>query len=132
MKKLVVDAGPLISFFYAKDPQHNECVAGVNQLQQGKTAIIVPIPIVFEVYKWLLQRVNPSTAQSTLDVMLESFNLVPIGQLELEELQTLVRTFPNWGGSLEDGTVIITARRYRSPVWTINYRDLAAFKDIEF
>lgn len=64
MKQLVIDAGPLIGLFYAKDTHHAQCVTGFTQLTQAKTALLTPIPIVFEVYKWLLQRTTPQVAPS--------------------------------------------------------------------
>jgi len=73
LKQLIVDAGPLIALFYAKDPQHTECVAGFEQLNVSKTLVLTPIPIVFEVYKWLLQRVSLNLAQQTLEVMVTQF-----------------------------------------------------------
>lgn len=59
MKQLVVDAGPIIALFYAKDTYHSQGVAGFTQLSKAKTVLLTPMPIVFEVYKWLLQRTSP-------------------------------------------------------------------------
>lgn len=71
-------------------------------------------------------------AQSTLEIMGESFNLVPIGESELVAATNLMKTIQNWNGSLEDAIVIITAKRYNCPVWTMNYRDFGVFKELEF
>ena len=88
MKQLILDAGPLIGLFYAKDTYHNDCVKGFDQLAKSRTILLTPLPIVFEVYKWLLQRTRPKIAQHTLQVMYESLHLLPI---ELDDRDTLKR-----------------------------------------
>ncbi|WP_199337025.1 hypothetical protein [Oscillatoria sp. FACHB-1407] len=86
MKQLVIDAGPLIGLFYAKDTDHAQCVAGFTQLIQAKTVLLTPIPIVFEVYKWLLQRTSPQQAQKTLQVMQDSLHLIPLDLIRYKPL----------------------------------------------
>lgn len=132
MKQLVIDAGPLIALFYAKDPQHAECVAGFEQLNASKTLVLTPIPVVFEVYKWLLQRVSLNLAQQTLEVMVTQLYTIPIRKEDLSDLQTLSKSLLGWRGSLEDAAVITIAFRYRCPVWTINYRDFSPFRALQF
>ncbi|MDX2244554.1 MAG: type II toxin-antitoxin system VapC family toxin [Leptolyngbyaceae cyanobacterium bins.302] len=132
MKQLVIDAGPLIGLFYAKDTDHAQCVAGFTQLIQAKTILLTPIPIVFEVYKWLLQRTSPQQAQKTLQVMQDSLHLIPVEKTDFDTLQAFVLALPQWQGTLEDAIVITTALRYRCPVWTLNYRDFGTFKTLEF
>jgi len=78
LKKIVLDAGPLIGLFYAKDTYHLDCVRGFEQLAQQKTILLTPIPILFEVYKWLLQRTQPAVAHEALEVMQESLHLLPL------------------------------------------------------
>jgi predicted nucleic acid-binding protein len=62
LRQIVIDAGPLIGFFYAKDTHHSVCVAGLTQLAASKTEILAPLPIIFEVYKWLLQKLQLNNA----------------------------------------------------------------------
>lgn len=132
MKQLVLDAGPLIGLFYAKDNYHPACVAGFRQLAQQRTILLTPMPIVFEVYKWLLQRTQPEVAQRTLQAMRESLHLIPLDGEDFENLSELIASLPEWQGSLEDGTVVLTALRYRCPLWTYNFRDFGIFKALEF
>jgi len=75
LKQLVLDAGPLIALFSTKDTDHRICKAGFEQLSQSQTILLTPLPIVFEVYKWLLHRTTPAVAQNTLDVMQKSLQL---------------------------------------------------------
>jgi predicted nucleic acid-binding protein len=132
LKQLVLDAGPLIALFSVKDVDHQICKAGFEQLSPSQTILLTPIPIVFEVYKWLLHRTTPVVAQDTLNVMRESLHTVSLSQLDFHELNVMVQALPRWQGSLEDATVILLAQRYRCPVWTLNYRDFGIFKSLEF
>ena len=132
MKQIVLDADPLIAFFYAKDTVHISCKAGFEQLFVSKIKLLTPIPVVFEVYKWLVQRTTPAVAQATLAVMQESLSFVLLNQIDFDEIYFMVQALPQWRGSLEDATVILLAQRYRCPVWTLNYRDFGIFQSLEF
>ncbi len=94
LKEIVVDAGPIIAFFSAKDLDHPRAVKGFQQLQQAKTKILTPIPIIFEVYKWLLQKTTVSVAHNALDILLEEFVTIAISREELLELQVFIRKLP--------------------------------------
>lgn len=132
MKRLVIDAGPLIGLFYAKDTYHAQCVTGFKELIESEVILLAPIPIVFEVYKWLLQRTQPSIAQQALQVMDESLHTLILERGDFRSIQEMMLKLPCWQGSLEDATVVFTALRYRCPVWTYNFRDFSAFKALEF
>lgn len=132
MKQIVIDAGPIIALFYVKDTYHTQCVAGFTQLHQSRTILLTPLPIVFEVYKWLLQRTTPQVAQNTLKTMEESLHFLSMDDATYDEVQAMIFSLPQWRGSLEDATVAITALRYRCPIWTLNFRDFGIFKNLEF
>ncbi|MGB3571235.1 MAG: type II toxin-antitoxin system VapC family toxin [Phormidesmis sp.] len=132
MKQIVLDAGPLIGLFYAKDTYHRQCVEGFRQLTQTNTLLLTPLPIVFEVYKWLLQRTRPEVAQQTLLTMNDSLHVLPMDAKAFGQLQAVVAQLPQWRGSLEDATVMLTALQYRCPVWTYNFRDFSLFSALDF
>lgn len=132
MKQVVLDAGPLIGLFYAKDTYHLQCVEGFGQLIRNNTLLLAPLPIVFEVYKWLLQRTRPEIAQRTLLTMSDSLQLLATDMETFSELQTAIEQLPQWRGSLEDATVMLTALQYRCPIWTYNFRDFSIFGALEF
>jgi predicted nucleic acid-binding protein len=132
IKRLVLDAGPLIGLFYAKDTYHAQCTAGFKPLIESKVILLTPVPIIFEVYKWLLQRTQPYIAQQALQVMNESLHMLMLESDDFQTVQEMILQLPRWQGSLEDATVVFTALRYRCPVWTYNFRDFSAFKALEF
>ncbi len=51
---------------------------------------------------------------------------------DLDRLEALADAMPRWTGSLEDALVAITGLSMDIPVWTLNYRDLAAFRNLRF
>lgn len=132
MNYLTIDAGAFIGLFYAKDTYHQQCVEGFAQLAKQKTILLTPIPIVFEVYKWLLQRTHSTTAQHALEVMEESLHFIEIGLADWADLKVMLLKLPQWQGSLEDASVALVALRYRCPIWTYNFRDFTVFKGLDF
>ncbi|GEM88361.1 type II toxin-antitoxin system VapC family toxin [Meiothermus granaticius] len=130
--RLVLDAGPLIALFHAGDPDHEAAVRGFQELAQQDSRLITPLPVLFEVYKWLLFEGGPAVARRALERMLEALEVVPIGYSDLEASQVLLVGRPDWRGTLEDASVVLLALRAKAPVWTLNYRDLGVFKELSF
>lgn len=98
----------------------------------GGTTLVVPLPIVFEVFKWLLNRVDVPTSRTALTWMLEDLHVVYLGPVDLDEMSRLMAMRPTWPGSLEDTSVALVALRMSVPVWTIDYEDLSAFPNLQF
>lgn len=129
---LVLDAGPLIALFHASDPDHESAVRGFRALAQEHSRLITPLPVVYEVYKWLLFEAGAPIAQQALGRMMEALEIVPIHLDDLEAIHILLRGMQGWRGTLEDASVALLALKLRAPVWTLNYRDLGAFKGLSF
>lgn len=132
MRKLVLDAGPLIAFFNSKDVDHPICKAGFVQLFELGTTLIVPVPIIFEVYKWFLHKSSLATAKTVLLQMRSTLTPVVLSQQDIEVIYASVAAIPSWAGSLEDASVICIAQQHHCPVWTLNYRDFGIFQSLEF
>jgi predicted nucleic acid-binding protein len=130
--KLVLDAGPIISLFKVKDAEHALCVQAFENFAMTGTRLFVPIPIVFEVYKRLLYDATRVQAVQALRAMLDSLEVIYLDDMDLIELENIVNSMPRWNGSLEDAAVALVTMQQDVPIWTFNYRDLAAFRDLEF
>jgi len=130
--KLLLDAGPLIALFHAADPYHAEALRGFRTLVGGKSRLIIPLPVLFEVYKWLLFEGDPAVARKALARMLEALEVEPLQVDDLEAIRLLLAARPEWKGTLEDASVALLALRLRAPVWTLNYRDLGVFRELSF
>lgn len=130
--QVVLDAGPLIGFFDRRDRHHVDARRGLEQLISASATLATPLSITFEVHKWLLYHVGVSAARSALATMRESLDIVHPDPEELGHLEALLDSMPRWAGSLEDATVALIGLRTDTPVWTLNYRDLAAFPNLRF
>ena len=131
MNVLVVDAGPLIGLFQRADAFHEESVRGFQELRHSRVRVLAPLPVVFEVYKWILYNINYVAAQEALDGMQRSLEITNVTADILRSLADITERLPNWGGSLEDALVLFAARSLGCPAWTYNSRDFAAFRDLE-
>jgi predicted nucleic acid-binding protein len=90
------------------------------------------MPVLFEVFKWLLFEAGPQAARKGLTKMMEGAVVVPFTLEDLEEARLLLARLPGWEGTLEDASVALLALRLKAPVWTLNYRDLGAFPALRF
>lgn len=128
----MLDAGPLIGLCYAPDGYSVSAGAGFRALARAGTRLVVPLPIVFEVYKWLLHRAGPRVARLSLVRIREAVAIVYPAADDLDRAVEIVARVPAWQGSLEDAIVAATALDLKVPVWTLNYRDMAAFPMLTF
>jgi predicted nucleic acid-binding protein len=131
-ERLVLDAGPLIALLHRSDPDHEEAVRGFRRLAEGGARLFLPMPVLFEVFKWLLFQAGPKAAREGLAKVEEGVVVVPFTLEDLEEVCLLLARLPGWGGTLEDTGVALLALRLGAPVWTLNYRDLGAFPALRF
>ncbi len=131
-RRLVLDAGPLIALFHASDRDHEVAVRGFRALAERNSRLLTPLPVVFEVYKWLLFEGGPAVARRALERMVEALEVVPMRAEDLEAIQVLLAGRPDWKGTLEDASVVLLALRAKAPVWTLNYRDLGEFRELSF
>jgi predicted nucleic acid-binding protein len=125
--RIVVDAGPFIAHIREDDPDHSTAVRGFEALARMKSHLIVPAPIVLEVFKWTLHHGGPAAARSVLARMRGGCEVLPLDRRMFEAACALVDHLPGWEGTLEDATVAVSAMELGVPVWTLNYRDFAAF-----
>lgn len=131
-RRVVIDAGPIIALLHKKDRDHNAAVSGFKLLVDRRAGLLAPLPVVYEVYKWLLYEAGAVAAQEGLRRMRESLEVTFPGREEFEAAATLSGSIRHWAGTLEDAVVALTGLRMRTPVWTLNYRDLGAFPKLQF
>lgn len=131
-RTIIIDTGPLIGVMYADDAYHEDASRGFGQLFTGHTQVILPVPILFEVYKRLAYDVGPALAHQAFEFMRASFTLWYIESDELARLHELILLMGWWGGSLEDAVLAMSGLARDVPVWTYNYRDLRAFPNLQF
>ncbi|WP_017325853.1 hypothetical protein [Synechococcus sp. PCC 7336] len=119
MKRLLLDAGPLIALFHAKDRDHQVCLTGFQQLIAQKTEMLAPHPIVYEVHKWFMHNAAPRDARKALTGMEQSVRFLYVDDVIFQSVTHLQTSLIDWAGTLEDATVAVMALHYRCPVWTL-------------
>ncbi len=132
MKRLILDAGALIALVSKKDNYHHEAIRGFSQIPLVFGEVLTPLPIIFEVYKFVCRNESVKTAQTLLNVIKEETVIIPISQPDFNSILDIILENPNWQGTLEDASVIVIAEKYQGYVWTIDYKDLSFFANIKF
>lgn len=127
MKRLVLDAGPLIALVSERDNYHSEAKLGFSQISLLFGEVLTPLPILFEVYKFVSRNESPKIAQKLLSVIQKETVIVTISESDFVSISDLVLNFSHWGGTLEDASVIVIAKKYQGKIWTIDYKDLGFF-----
>ncbi|HEV2283541.1 MAG TPA: type II toxin-antitoxin system VapC family toxin [bacterium] len=129
---IVLDAGPVIALAYQSDRDHAMARTGFDALITARSRLIIPLPIMFEVYKWLVYEAGAAVGQTALAHMHRALEIVFPSQRDFDDTVALVGALgPGWKGSLEDALVAAVAIRLRLPAWTLNYRDLGAFPRLQ-
>ncbi len=130
--RLVIDAGPLVALFDPRDSDHALAGRGFQQLNAVRARLVAPVPIVFEVHKWLLYERGPTFAREAIGRMRQTLAFVFLDEQQLMEVTRVMASMPGWEGSMEDALVAVTAMAGSVPLWTLNYRDLGAFSKLTF
>jgi predicted nucleic acid-binding protein len=128
----VLDAGPLIALIHGSDAYHAVAARGFEQLTTARARLVAPLPIVFEVYKWLLYEAGPQVARTGLRHMRDGLEIVAVEAADFEDAVAIVEAMPGWLGTLEDALVAAVCLRSGWPLWTLNFRDLSAFDGLPF
>ena len=129
---LVIDSGPLIATLFEKDRYHLQAVKGFQQLQQEEQTLVLPLPIVFEVHRWLLQQQSSQLAQAVFTAIDRSFQIYAISESDFSAIKQIIFDLSNWEGTLADASVVYVAMKLGCPVWTLDYRDLSRFSKLTF
>lgn len=131
MPQLIVDAGPLIAVFHLRDTEHQTCLARFKQILDEQYNLITTFPVLCEVHKLIQRYANLLMAQAALIELQEALEIVPFDGPDIEDAITLVAATSEWKGTLQDASVVVLARQFRLPVWTLDYRDFSQFPDIK-
>jgi predicted nucleic acid-binding protein len=132
MKRLVLDAGPLIALVSKKDNYHQSAKRGFRQISREFGEVLTPLPVLFEVYKFVSRNQSPKAAQFLLNLLQEETVVIPISFGDFSILAELVLATNNWSGTLEDASVIVIAQQEQAQIWTIDHKDLGYFNNVEF
>lgn len=62
----------------------------------------------------------------------EAVSVIPFELADIQSAIELVSSTPQWKGTLQDASIVILTRTLNCPVWTLDYRDLSRFNNLEF
>ena len=130
--RLLLDAGPVLAVIDDTDEHQGVASIGLRELQRSRTRLVIPLSVVYEVYKRVAYDISVETAHQSLLYMRQSCQILYLDPEEFEGVARLVSSMRRWEGSLEDATLAMIGIRQGIPVWTFNYRDLNAFRDLQF
>ena len=132
LRRIVLDTGVLIALFDRGDKDHQLALLGFAELERQNTELIVPSAVVLETAKRLFFDTTVSIMRHATQVMLENMGVLDTTPFVIRDALELTQTMSGWGATLEDAIVINTALTLNAPVWTMNYRDFAAIKNLQF
>lgn len=131
MPRLVVDAGPLIAIFHRQDIQHQYCVERLEFLIDHQYSLITTLPVLCEVHKLIQRYASAIMAQKALFELWEALDILTLDGIDIQKTITLVVATPGWQGTLQDASMVVTARSLGVEVWTLDYRDFSRFQDLK-
>ncbi len=99
MNKLVLDAGPLIALVSRQDNYHDEAKRGFNQVPFSFGEVLTPLPILFEVYKFVCRNESTQAARTLLSIIQDETVVIPINYSDFLSITDLVWQNNHWQGS---------------------------------
>ncbi|HEV2356394.1 MAG TPA: PIN domain-containing protein [bacterium] len=128
MKRILVDAGPLVAIIDESDGDHRRCV---DELKRLVDPPLTTWTVITEAAYLLGQTTNPLESQDALLVALER-RLIAIAELSREDIprvRALIRKYRELPMDLADATLVRLAERERiRQVFTLDRRDFEIYR----
>jgi predicted nucleic acid-binding protein len=124
---LVLDTGPIVALLDASDPEHERCVAMVDDVGED---LVVPAPVLIEVDYWLLKLYGASPWITFVeDVARGAYRLHPLDEQDLVRAAELERTYESLDLGLVDAAVVVACERLgETKVATLDRRDFSVVR----
>jgi predicted nucleic acid-binding protein len=124
---LVLDTGPILALLDAADPDHDACVAMVDQIAED---LVVPATVLVEVDYWVLKLLGADTwAIFVDDIAWGAYRLEQVVEADLQRAAQLEREYAGLDLGLVDASVIAVCERLGEPkVATLDRRDFSVVR----
>lgn len=124
---LVLDTGPILALLDAADPDHDACVAMVDQLAED---LVVPATVLVEVDYWTLKLLGGETwAIFVDDIVRGAYRLEQVVEADLQRAAQLEREYASLDLGLVDASVVAVCERLDEPkVATLDRRDFSVVR----
>jgi uncharacterized protein len=125
MKRVLVDAGPLVAILSSDDDYHELCL---NELHRMPRPLVSCWPVITEV-AWLLRR-SPRAVQRLLGNIDGSFlALLPLGGAEAAPIAGLMKKYEDLRPQLADAALVYLAGRERiRTIFSLDQRDFSVYR----
>jgi predicted nucleic acid-binding protein len=125
MRRILVDAGPLVAILSRDDEQHTVCV---DALQEMPGPLLSCWPVITEA-AWLLRR-SPRAVQQLLRKIDGSFlELLPLAASEASDLAALMKRYEDIRPQLADAALVYLANREQiETIFTLDQRDFSIYR----
>jgi len=124
---LVLDTGPVLALLDAGDPDHQRCVALVENMDEP---LVIPATVLVEVDYWVIKLLGHEAWAVFLDDLSRgAYRLENLTEADLVRAAELERTYADLDLGLVDASVIAVCERLDEPkVATLDRRDFAVVR----
>lgn len=124
---LVLDTGPILALLDAADPDHQACVAMVEDVAED---LVVPATVLVEVDYWVLKLLGADTwAIFVEDMVHGAYRLEQVVEADLQRAAQLERAYADLDLGFVDASVIAVCERLGEPkVATLDRRDFSVVR----
>jgi predicted nucleic acid-binding protein len=124
---LVLDTGPIVALLDSSDPEHERCIA---LLEETREDLVVPTPVLVEVDYWLWKLYGPEPWEVLVDdIARGAYRLHHLDEDDLVRAAELERTYASLDLGLVDAAVIVTCERLdETKVATLDRRDFSVVR----
>lgn len=125
MKRVLVDAGPLVAIMSHADQHHKTCLEALHELPGP---LFSCWPVITEA-AWLLRR-HPGVVRQLLDSISAGFlELLPVQSAEAAEIGKVIEKYRNIRPQLADAALVYLAERDGFDViFTLDRRDFSVYQ----
>lgn len=121
MNAVIADTGPLYAEIDKDDQYHEKARSELIKLNQNKTLLIVPYPILIEAHKLILYKCGFKAATIFVERMISNTNLVNPTPQDYQLAYHLISQFSDQKITLFDALVATLSQQMKLPVWTYDY-----------
>lgn len=124
---LVLDTGPIVALLDAADPDHERCVAMVDNLRED---LVVPVAVLVEVDYWLRKLYGPGPWQTFVeDVAKGAYRIHQLDEAGLVRAAEIEHSYESLDLGLVDASVMVTCERLgETKVATLDRRDFSVVR----
>lgn len=124
---ILLDTSALLAYFYERDKNHNPAVLTMNQL--GNETLIVPSPVLSELFYMLSTRAGYKRAILGDTITRRSFSIVALDSEVFVRMEAIMNRYLDAEFDYADTAIMALAERLKiTRVFTFDRRDFTVFR----